>query len=58
MTTIEAQVLQLAKAAKQVAPVIATLPTVRKNAVLQHLSLIHISEPTRRHHVSRMPSSA
>ena len=23
-----------------------------------HLSLIHISEPTRRHHVSRMPSSA
>ena len=30
------QVLQLAKAAKQVAPVIATLPTVRKNAVLQH----------------------
>ena len=22
------------------------------------LSLIHISEPTRRHHVSRMPSSA
>ena len=36
MTTIEAQVLQLAKAAKQVAPVIATLPTVRKNAVLQH----------------------
>ena len=25
---------------------------------LQSLSLIHISEPTRRHHVSRMPSSA
>ena len=24
----------------------------------QDLSLIHISEPTRRHHVSRMPSSA
>ena len=24
----------------------------------QELSLIHISEPTRRHHVSRMPSSA
>ena len=23
-----------------------------------YLSLIHISEPTRRHHVSRMPSSA
>ncbi len=35
MTTIEAQVLQLAKAAKQVAPVIAMLPTARKNAVLQ-----------------------
>ena len=26
--------------------------------ILAHLSLIHISEPTRRHHVSRMPSSA
>ena len=25
---------------------------------IMHLSLIHISEPTRRHHVSRMPSSA
>ena len=25
---------------------------------LGQLSLIHISEPTRRHHVSRMPSSA
>ena len=25
---------------------------------LEALSLIHISEPTRRHHVSRMPSSA
>ena len=25
---------------------------------LNDLSLIHISEPTRRHHVSRMPSSA
>ena len=25
---------------------------------LMGLSLIHISEPTRRHHVSRMPSSA
>ena len=25
---------------------------------IQVLSLIHISEPTRRHHVSRMPSSA
>ena len=24
----------------------------------ESLSLIHISEPTRRHHVSRMPSSA
>ena len=27
-------------------------------AVMSILSLIHISEPTRRHHVSRMPSSA
>ena len=26
--------------------------------VISGLSLIHISEPTRRHHVSRMPSSA
>ena len=26
--------------------------------IVQGLSLIHISEPTRRHHVSRMPSSA
>ena len=26
--------------------------------VVVELSLIHISEPTRRHHVSRMPSSA
>ena len=26
--------------------------------VIMDLSLIHISEPTRRHHVSRMPSSA
>ena len=26
--------------------------------VVASLSLIHISEPTRRHHVSRMPSSA
>ena len=26
--------------------------------LLGDLSLIHISEPTRRHHVSRMPSSA
>ena len=25
---------------------------------IMELSLIHISEPTRRHHVSRMPSSA
>ena len=28
------------------------------SALHQELSLIHISEPTRRHHVSRMPSSA
>ena len=30
----------------------------RDSIVGQILSLIHISEPTRRHHVSRMPSSA
>ena len=29
-----------------------------KPRVVYDLSLIHISEPTRRHHVSRMPSSA
>ena len=28
------------------------------NPTVGGLSLIHISEPTRRHHVSRMPSSA
>ena len=28
------------------------------NREIADLSLIHISEPTRRHHVSRMPSSA
>ena len=28
------------------------------NGEIYNLSLIHISEPTRRHHVSRMPSSA
>ena len=39
--------------------------TIQESAVLniennmaKLLSLIHISEPTRRHHVSRMPSSA
>ena len=30
----------------------------RLRATGSDLSLIHISEPTRRHHVSRMPSSA
>ena len=29
-----------------------------ETADITELSLIHISEPTRRHHVSRMPSSA
>ena len=29
-----------------------------RQVTLIYLSLIHISEPTRRHHVSRMPSSA
>ena len=33
-------------------------PTVLVVAFDKDLSLIHISEPTRRHHVSRMPSSA
>ena len=28
------------------------------DSIIDLLSLIHISEPTRRHHVSRMPSSA
>ena len=28
------------------------------SSIALFLSLIHISEPTRRHHVSRMPSSA
>ena len=34
--------------------------TLIEGAIETHttLSLIHISEPTRRHHVSRMPSSA
>ena len=31
---------------------------IRSNGTASQLSLIHISEPTRRHHVSRMPSSA
>ena len=31
---------------------------VTSSETLIELSLIHISEPTRRHHVSRMPSSA
>ena len=30
----------------------------KTDSALLRLSLIHISEPTRRHHVSRMPSSA
>ena len=30
----------------------------KTNSLERRLSLIHISEPTRRHHVSRMPSSA
>ena len=31
---------------------------LKQDDVVKNLSLIHISEPTRRHHVSRMPSSA
>ena len=34
----------------------ATLAEIKR--IVDELSLIHISEPTRRHHVSRMPSSA
>ena len=34
----------------------APVPVLAQGLV--ELSLIHISEPTRRHHVSRMPSSA
>ena len=40
---------------------VAHILTMRSMGVAQTvdmLSLIHISEPTRRHHVSRMPSSA
>ena len=33
-------------------------PSTQGVKLVQNLSLIHISEPTRRHHVSRMPSSA
>ena len=33
-------------------------PSLTGTLNLMGLSLIHISEPTRRHHVSRMPSSA
>ena len=41
-----------------VAGMVAGADSIDDMAVLRHLSLIHISEPTRRHHVSRMPSSA
>ena len=45
------EVLSKARAAKDVAPVVAQLSTPRKNEILQraaeNLSLIHISEPTR-----------
>ena len=34
------------------------VPVIKEVRALTSLSLIHISEPTRRHHVSRMPSSA
>ena len=33
-------------------------PQTQQFNLALNLSLIHISEPTRRHHVSRMPSSA
>ena len=35
-----------------------TKATEYESQMSEALSLIHISEPTRRHHVSRMPSSA
>ena len=41
------------------APTATPTPTpTPSSAAPTGLSLIHISEPTRRHHVSRMPSSA
>ena len=36
----------------------SVLPIPPRYSTADRLSLIHISEPTRRHHVSRMPSSA
>ena len=43
-------------------PTMAKLSYIGMNTYIHRdvlmLSLIHISEPTRRHHVSRMPSSA
>ena len=40
------------------APLVVEIGSGLGEAIVAHLSLIHISEPTRRHHVSRMPSSA
>ena len=43
---------------EQTNPASRPFPPDATVTVLVRLSLIHISEPTRRHHVSRMPSSA
>ena len=45
-------------AADFTSPFFGTPIQIARAIVASHLSLIHISEPTRRHHVSRMPSSA
>ena len=42
----------------RVLPLKSRYPQGAEKVLVQALSLIHISEPTRRHHVSRMPSSA
>ena len=54
---------QIVKTRKETVPVYAfyEVPAEEEEVIQQLqavLSLIHISEPTRRHHVSRMPSSA
>ena len=43
---------------QQIDAFLAPLLTKKDLRIVLTLSLIHISEPTRRHHVSRMPSSA
>ena len=48
----------LQRGAQRWAGLVAAVLPLGLGTVAQILSLIHISEPTRRHHVSRMPSSA